>query len=121
MSIQKINERRHRGFLLPLLLIYGVLAVSSVHAEDMPAYTLNIKDGRFYPETINVPSQTRFKIVITNAGPGPEEFESTELRKEKVLAPGVTRALVFAPLKPGIYRFFGEFNPDTAQGRIIVK
>jgi hypothetical protein len=54
-------------------------------------------------------------------GPGPEEFESIELRKETVLAPGVTRSVVFAPLKPGVYRFFGEFHPDTAQGRIVVK
>ena len=26
-----------------------------------------------------------------------------------------------APLKPGRYRFFGEFHPATAQGRIVAK
>jgi hypothetical protein len=90
-------------------------------AEELLAIKLTAKNGRFYPETIEAPAGTRFKIVVTNEGPGPEEFESLELRKETVLAPGVTRAVVFAPLKPGVYRFFGEFHPDTAQGRIVVK
>ena len=43
------------------------------------------------------------------------------MRKELVLAPGVTRKLVFYPLKPGSYKFFDEFHPETAQGRIIAK
>ncbi len=90
-------------------------------AEELLALKLTAKNGRFYPETVEAPAGTRFKIVITNEGPGPEEFESIELRKETVLAPGVTRSVVFAPLKPGVYRFFGEFHPDTAQGRIVVK
>jgi hypothetical protein len=90
-------------------------------AEDLLALKLTARNGRFYPETVEAPAGTRFKIVITNEGPGPEEFESIELRKETVLAPGVTRSVVFAPLKPGVYRFFGEFHPDTAQGRIVVK
>lgn len=90
-------------------------------AEELLAVLLTAKNGRFYPETIEVPAGQRFKIEITNEGPGPEEFESLELRKETVLAPGVTRAVVFAPLKPGTYKFFGEFHPDTAQGRIVAK
>ena len=90
-------------------------------AEELLTLKLTARNGRFYPETVEAPAGTRFKIVITNEGPGPEEFESIELRKETVLAPGVTRSVVFAPLKPGVYRFFGEFHPDTAQGRIVVK
>ncbi|HEB57063.1 MAG TPA: cupredoxin domain-containing protein [Gammaproteobacteria bacterium] len=103
-----------------LLLLAGLLLSVSVQAA-LPAYKLTIKDGRFIPETITVPARTRFKIVITNQGPGAEEFESKELRKESVIAEGVTRSIVFAPLKPGRYRFFGEFHPDTAQGHIVVE
>lgn len=91
------------------------------NANELPSYTLTAANGRFQPETINVPAGQRFKLVITNKGPGPEEFESLELRKETVLAPGVTRSLVFAPMKPGVYKFFGEFHPDTARGQIVVK
>ena len=90
-------------------------------ADDALTYELLAKDGRFYPETIEVPAGKRFRIEMTNSNAGPEEFESIELRKELVLAPGVTRTVVFAPLKPGIYPFVGEFHPETACGQIVAK
>jgi len=90
-------------------------------ADEPPTFRLLAKDGRFFPETIEVPAGKRFRIEIRNEGPGPEEFESLELRKETVLAEGVTRTLVFAPMKPGTYKFFGEFHMDTAKGRIVAK
>ena len=61
------------------------------------------------------------RLQVKNEGPGAAEFESLELRKELVLAPGVTRTLVFHPMKPGTYKFFDEFHQDTAQGRIVAK
>ncbi len=106
--------------LASVLLLAGLLLSAGAQAA-LPAYKLIIKNGRFEPETITVPARTRFKIVITNQGPGAEEFESKELRKESVIAEGVTRSVVFAPLKPGRYRFFGEFHPDTAQGHIVAE
>ena len=90
-------------------------------ADDMPTFKLLMKDGRFFPETIEVPAQTRFRLAVKNEGPGAAEFESLELKKELVLAPGVTRTTVFAPMKPGTYKFFDEFHPETGQGRIVAK
>ncbi|MBS0311725.1 MAG: cupredoxin domain-containing protein, partial [Proteobacteria bacterium] len=63
----------------------------------------------------------RFKITIHNQGRDAIEFESLQLRKEKVLAPGANSFVVIAPLKPGEYEFFDEFHPDTGRTRIIVK
>lgn len=103
------------------LLTALLAAPQFAFAEDMPTFQLTAKDGRFYPETIEAPAGKKFRIAIRNEGPGPEEFESIELRKETVLAPGVTRTLVFAPMKPGTYKFFGEFHLDTAKGQIVVK
>ncbi|MDD5241478.1 MAG: cupredoxin domain-containing protein [Sulfuricella sp.] len=102
---------------LAALLIQPLAAL----AEDLPTFKLTAKNGRFYPETIEAPAGVKFRIAITNEGPGAEEFESLELRKETVLAPGVTRTLVFAPMKAGTYKFFGEFHLDTAKGQIVVK
>ena len=102
-------------------LVLSISFASVVSADEMPTFQLTAKDGRFFPETIEAPAGKKFRIAIKNEGPGPEEFESIELRKEAVLAPGVTRTLVFAPMKPGIYKFFGEFHLDTAKGQIIVK
>lgn len=113
--------RVHRAPFVIATALWLAAGAQLAVAEELLALKLTARNGRFYPETIEAPAGTRFKIVVTNEGPGPEEFESIELRKETVLAPGVTRAVVFAPLKPGVYRFFGEFHPDTAQGRIVVK
>ncbi|MDR1351218.1 MAG: cupredoxin domain-containing protein [Zoogloeaceae bacterium] len=90
-------------------------------ADDMPTIKLLMKQGRLYPATLEVPANTRFRLEIHNEGPGAAEFESLELRKETVLAPGVTRTLVFHPLKPGSYSFFDDFHAETAQGRIVAK
>ena len=107
--------------LLTLWILLAGLLLSAGAQAGLLAFKLTIKDGQFEPQTITVPVRTRFKIVITNLGPGPEEFESIELRKESVIAEGVTRSVIFAPLKPGRYRFFGEFHPETAQGHIVVE
>lgn len=103
-----------------LLTVLLMLVTTGLHAEPLTVQ-LVIKDGRFYPETLQVPAGVRIKIAIHNQGAGAEEFESLSLRKEKVLAPGARSFVVIAPLKPGSYSFFGEFHPDTAQGRIIAR
>ncbi|HEY3325869.1 MAG TPA: cupredoxin domain-containing protein [Novimethylophilus sp.] len=113
---------RRKAFVGALLLaLVWLTPGSGAQAEEPREFKLSIKNGRFIPETLEVPAGMRFKLLITNLGPGPEEFESYELKKESVLGEGVTRPLVFAPLKPGSYSFFGEFHPETAKGRLIAK
>ena len=48
-----------------------------------------------------------------------EEFESHSLHREKIIPGGAERSISIGPLEPGSYEFFGEFNPRTAQGRVI--
>lgn len=98
-----------------------LLGLSPLHAQDMPSFNLLIRDGRFVPATLVVPANTKFRLRIKNEGPGAEEFESIELRKEKVLGPGASSFLIFQPLSPGTYKFFGEFHPDTAQGQLVAQ
>ncbi len=102
-------------------LLLTLATPAQAQAPDMPTVNLLIRGGRFLPATLEVPANTKFRLVIKNEGPGAEEFESVELRKEKVLAPGVTSFLIFQPLKPGTYKFFGDFHPDTAQGQMVAK
>lgn len=109
----------------PLISLAALLAltltVNSANADDMPTYRLLMKDARLFPATLEVKANTKFRLEVRNEGPGAAEFESLELKKELVLAPGVTRSLVFFPLKPGVYKFFDEFHPETAQGQIVAK
>ena len=103
------------------LICLSMFSIAAVQAQDLPTFKLVARDGKWFPEVLDVPANTRFRLEITNQNAGPEEFESKELHKELVLAPGVSRVLVFAPMKPGTYPFIGDFHPQTARGRILVK
>lgn len=99
---------------LPLLLPVAALAAES-------EYALVIRDHRFEPAEISIPAGMKVKLRVENKDKTPEEFESHELNREKVI-PGNTTATIFiGPLKPGRYPFFGEFHESTAQGVIVVK
>ncbi|WGK92655.1 cupredoxin domain-containing protein [Pseudomonas migulae] len=102
------------------LLVAGALAPLTAHAE-LPSYELILRDGHFTPALLEVPAGQRFKIVLKNNGQGPAEFESTPLRVEKVMSPGVTTFVVIHPLRPGHYPFFDEFNPQLPEGGILAK
>ena len=114
---------RTNRFSNALLAVLSAMLLNSLpaQAQDMPTVNLVIRNGHFLPAILEVPANTKFRLVIKNEGPGAEEFESVELRKEKVLAPGVTSFLIFQPLKPGTYKFFGDFHPETAQGQMVAK
>ena len=73
------------------------------------------------PSRIEVPAHTKFKLLVKNSDTTAEEFESTQLNREKVVAPGQTITVFLGPLAPGEYKFFGEFHQDTAQGVLVAK
>ncbi len=109
------------SLVTPLAAAFFLSAPTQAGAADLLTYTVVAKEGRLLPDTLNVPAGARFKIVVRNAGHDAIEFESLQLRKEKVLAPGAESFVVIAPLKPGEYDFFDEFHPATGRGRIVVK
>ena len=103
------------------------LALSAL-AASMPGFAadplevkLIIKNHRFQPTELKVPSGQKIKLVVENQDPTPEEFESYSLNREKIV-PGKGRITVLiGPLKPGKYEFFGEFNMSTATGFIVAQ
>jgi len=102
------------------LSMAAALCVSLAYAVDLPTFKLDMADGKLTPERIEVPAGQRIKIEIENSGKGAVEFESIQLRKEKVLAPGGKSFVVIAPLAPGEYKFFDDFH-QSAQGVIVAK
>ena len=98
-----------------------VLAATTALAEGPAEFTLTIKDHRFEPAELTVPAGQKIKLKVVNADPTPEEFESHELNREKVIPGKATATIFVGPLKAGEYPFFGEFNPKTAQGKLVAK
>lgn len=110
------------SLILRSLLVLTALGfpIGSALAET-PTHMITIKNHKFSPAELTLPAGKKVKLVIKNQDPTPEEFESYSLHREKIVG-GNSQIIVFVgPLKPGVYDYFGEFNPKTAQGKIIVK
>ena len=98
---------------IPLLL--------TVSAEaQTPAFSVTMRNHKFAPEQIEVPANQKVEVHVINADPTPAEFESFELRREKVVAPGQEITLYVGPLRPGSYEFFDDFNP-SARGHVVAR
>lgn len=108
--------------LVQLVLATNLLVGSlSAVAGDQPTVDLVIKDHKFQPAEITVPAGVKVKLLVDNQDSTPEEFESYELGREKIIPGGQKAVIYVGPLKPGRYPFFGEFHEDTAKGVLIAK
>jgi len=104
--------------VLPAVLAFSLALPASAETAE---YRLVIKDHRFQPAELVLPAGQKAKLIVENQDPTPEEFESHPLNREKII-PGNSKATIYiGPLTPGRYPFFGEFNPKTATGHIVVK
>ena len=102
-----------------LLLLLSFCSLSALAADlEIP---LVIRDHRFEPAELKIPAGQKVKLVVHNQDATPEEFESHELNREKLIAPGAKVNVYVGPLNPGRYPFFGEFNEKTARGVIVAE
>lgn len=102
-----------------LLLISLLLPVAAVAAEA--EYVLVIRDHRYEPAEISIPVGVKIKLRVENKDQTPEEFESHELNREKVIPGNTTVSIFIGPLKTGRYLFIGEFHESTAKGVVVVE
>ncbi len=111
-----------RLVLVGLATVAAFLVVSvQGRAEDDPTFRIELKDGVVTPSRLEVPAQRRFILELHNIGQTPAEFESRDLRKEKVLAPGTSSTLVIKTLDPGEYDFFDDFHPNAPAAVLVAK
>jgi hypothetical protein len=92
----------------------------SAFVEASTVITIELKNHIFEPNVIKVPENTKIKLVIKNRDTSPEEFDSFDLNREKVIFANSQATLYIGPLAKGVYNFFGEFHPNTAIGKVIV-
>ena len=113
---------RRTMLLLGAALIASAMGTASAQTPDTPPeITLTIEKNRFTPEEIRVKAGAPFVLVITNKDGAPEEFESHDLKIEKVIPGGKTIRLKLPALKAGSYKFVGEYHEKTAKGRIVAE
>jgi hypothetical protein len=108
-----------KNIILSTILL-SCICLTNVNAK-LPVYKTQIKNHKFYPANIDIPVNEKFKLIVHNTDKTIEEFESHDLHREKIIKGNKKATFIIGPLKKGIYKFFGEFHEDTAQGTITVK
>ena len=100
------------------------LVITLIHSTSVWAkraeFILELKDHLFFPAVIKIPPNEKVKLIIYNRDETPEEFDSFDLNREKVIFPNKKAVIFIGPLPEGEYHFFGEFNPNSAKGTILV-
>lgn len=105
-----------KKLIMALIVVFA--ANSANAAEDI---ILTIKDHKFSPADFEVPAGEKVKIIVDNQDPTPEEFESYDLHREKIIQGNSKAPIFIGPLEAGKYEYFGEFNQATAKGTITAK
>lgn len=106
--------------ILSSIVVLG-LSSSSFAEDETVQIKLVVHNGKFEPSELKAPANKRIELMVENKGPGTEEFESKELKREKVIPEGQTVKIVLGSLKKGKYKFFGDYHSETAQGKLVVE
>ncbi|THD41941.1 MAG: cupredoxin domain-containing protein [Bradyrhizobium sp.] len=123
-----MNRNRERTVTHPLPRYAGVLSLAlaaalafggAASAEDLTTYSLTLKNHRFTPAEIHVPTGKAFLVSVKNLDDTADEFDMHAPAIEKVIAPGGEGTVRIRPLGPGRFPFTGEYHADTAQGVIV--
>jgi hypothetical protein len=106
-------------FALFLFAALVALPTTVVCADD--SFKTTIKDHVFTPSEIKVPANNRVMITVVNEDSTIEEFDSSALKVEKVVAGKSQGVVRIGPLPPGKYPFIGEYHESTAKGVVIAE
>ncbi len=104
-----------------VLAALATLPAGAARADGPATIDVTIKDHVFTPSEITVPAGQRVVLMVKNEDATAEEFDSTDLRIEKVIAGHDSGAVRLHPLDPGRYSFMGEYHSETAKGVVIAK
>src|SRR5262249_26514696 len=119
MNLQRLKG--WMGLLAAGLVIVGVCSATAQTASTRLEVALTIENNRFSPEEGRVKAGAPFVLGITNKDGAPEASETPDLRIERVTPAGKTLRLRMPALKPGTYKFIGEYHEKTAKGAIIAE
>jgi plastocyanin len=114
-------ETMNPQYLSLCAAVAGILALAGAAQAQDRTLALTIRDHKFEPAELEIPAGAKVKLQIKNADATPEEFDSSQLHREKVIPAGQEVSVIIGPLKPGRYEFIGEFHKETARGAILVK
>ncbi len=115
---------RRLALVARLLALSGLaltVGVGTVIAAELPSFEIVARDGRLFPERLEVPAGVKLKLTLRNEGKTPVEFENLELRIERVVPPDAAASVTVQALRPGRYAVIDDFHADTGKMLLIAK
>jgi hypothetical protein len=103
------------------LVVTIIAGAAPQRAEATDPVQLLLANHRFQPDHVTVAAGERFRIELTNQDDTTDEFESYDMKFEKIVVSGGHIAVFAGPLHPGTYKFFDDYHPDTATGTITAE
>jgi Cupredoxin-like domain len=103
------------------ILVTALLVAAATPALAGGPIAVTLQNHRFTPSEIHVKANTPTIIALTNKDPTAEEFDSTALKVEKVVAGNSKGNVRIRALAPGRYPFMGEYHAATAQGVVVAE
>ena len=99
-------------------LAASLLLIATPTLADGPI-AVTLQNHIFSPAEIHVKANTPAIIALTNKDSTAEEFDSTSLKVEKVVAGNSSGNVRIRALAPGRYPFMGEYHSATAEGVVV--
>lgn len=109
-----------RAPFFPVIAVVTLLVAGPAFAGPVQRSVV-LHEHKFEPAEIHVPAGQRIELTVQNDDGTPDEFDSHDLKVEKVIAGGTSGLVRFGPLRPGRYHFEGEYHEDTAQGIVVAE
>ena len=107
--------------LLTAAFLSAVPALIAVPALADSPIAVTLQNHKFSPAEIHVKANAPAMIALTNKDATAEEFDSSDLKVEKVVAGNSSGNVRLRALAPGKYHFMGEYHSQTAQGVVIAQ
>jgi plastocyanin len=101
-------------------LISAFVLMAAPALADAPI-AVTLQNHKFSPAEIHVKANTPSVIALTNKDTTAEEFDSSALKVEKVVAGNSSGNVRLRALAPGRYPFMGEYHSETAQGVVVAQ
>jgi len=102
-------------------LALAAFASLTAEAAESKTYEITLKDQAFMPSELKVPAGTAFIIKVKNENDAPAEFESKDLKFEKVVAGHAEILAKVKALPGGTFEFYDEYHEDTARGTVVAE
>jgi hypothetical protein len=107
---------------IPAMGVALLLAlVAPACGAETGAIPVTLKDHKFSPSEIHVKANQPAILALSNEDGTAEEFDSSSLKVEKVVAAHSQGNVRLRPLAPGRYPFMGEYHAETAQGVVVAE